>query len=252
MRKYASARRIMLFAAVSAVLVFFSISYANLDGTEHTVREGETLWGISRTYGVSVEKIRGANSQLIDTSLIRPGQRIFIPGARIIRETPTPQIRQILRQGWSDRWEYIVIHHSATEIGSARLFHQAHLSRRGFQRGLGYHFVIANGTDSTRDGQIQTYPGIRWQRQWDGAHTRGRTNSVGIGICLVGNFENSTPSRRQMDALIQLTTHLAYKYDIPLASIKGHKDFVNNTTKCPGRNFPWAEFRKALRERGIR
>lgn len=249
-RKYAPARRMLAVTVLSAVLIFLSSSDATLDGIVHRVRAGETLWGISRTYGVSVGKIREANKELKHTNLIRPGQRIFIPSADRIRavEPMTRQMREILRQGRSARWEYIVIHHSATATGSAKTF-DIHHRRRGF-RTLGYHFIVANGTDNTRDGEIET--GFRWERQWDGAHTKGNANRVGIGICLVGNFENSTPGRKQMDALIQLTTHLAYKYDIPLANIKGHKDFVSNTTKCPGRNFPWAEFRKALRERGIR
>jgi N-acetylmuramoyl-L-alanine amidase len=110
--------------------------------------------------------------------------------------------------------------------------------------------VVANGTDNTPDGKIET--GFRWKRQWEGAHTKGNMNRVGIGICLVGNFEKTTPTKKQMDSLVQLTTHLAYKFDIPLENIKGHKDFVNNTTKCPGKNFPWEDFYKALNGRGIR
>ncbi len=242
---------LLLFALL--LLVLFTGAHATIEGVYHTVRSGETLWGISNAYGVSVDRIREANRELARTNLIRPGQRIFIPSAEavLVVEHPTPQIQQILRQGWSNRWKYIIIHHSATDIGSAALFHRAHLAR-GFNRGLGYHFVIANGTDNTRSGQIQTSPGLRWRRQWDGAHTRGEMNRVGIGICLVGNFDKNTPGRSQMDSLVQLTTHLAYKYDIPLENIKGHKDCVNNTTRCPGENFPWDDFRKALRERGIR
>lgn len=249
-RECPAARITLAAAALLAALIFLSSSDATLDGIFHRVRGGETLWGISKAYGVSVEEIRGANRDLRNTNLIRPGQRIFIPSADRIHavEPMARQMRAILRQGRSNRWEYIVIHHSATASGSARLF-DIHHRRRGF-RTLGYHFVIANGTDNTSDGEIET--GFRWERQWDGAHTKGNTNRVGIGICLVGNFENCPPSSKQMDALIRLTTQLAYRYDIPLANIKGHKDFVNNTTKCPGRNFPWSEFRKALRERGIR
>ncbi len=239
-----------LFLAACSLLVFLSNSYATLDGVYHRVSEGETLWGISRTYGVSIDRIRESNKELARTNVIRPGQRIFIPNVdKIMSVEPlTRQMREILRQGWPDRWEYIIIHHSATSTGSARLFDRNH-RQRGF-RTLGYHFVIGNGTDNVRDGQIET--GFRWERQWDGAHTKGSMNRQGIGICLVGNFENSRPSARQMESLIQLTTHLAYKYNIPQQNILGHSDCVNNTTKCPGKNFPWTDFRRALRERGIR
>jgi LysM repeat protein len=43
----------------------------------HQVESGQTLWGISRTYGCDVEQIKEAN-RLAD-SLIRPGQKLEIP-----------------------------------------------------------------------------------------------------------------------------------------------------------------------------
>lgn len=41
----------------------------------YTIREGDTLWGISRTYGVRLQDIRALNSGLDDTAL-EIGQRI--------------------------------------------------------------------------------------------------------------------------------------------------------------------------------
>ena len=240
----------VFFLIILLLSIFLTISYATLDGIYHRVRAGDTLWGISRTYRVSIDEIRRANRELADTNVIKVGQRIFIPGAeRVLAIEPlSRQMREILRRGWSPRWDYIVVHHSATNAGNARVFERNHRAR-GY-RALGYHFVIGNGTYGTDDGEIEV--GFRWLRQWDGAHTKGNVNKVGIGICLVGNFEESAPSKKQMESLTRLTTHLAYRYDIPLENIKGHKDFVNNTTKCPGKNFPWDSFRKLLRERGIR
>ena len=58
---------------------------------------------------------------------------------------------------------------------------------------LGYHFVIGNGTH-TGDGQVEV--GSRWGKQKHGAHCKtpdNYYNDHGIGICLVGNFENSNP-----------------------------------------------------------
>ncbi|MFQ5589758.1 MAG: peptidoglycan-binding protein, partial [Phycisphaerae bacterium] len=55
----------------------------------------------------------------------------------------------------SPRWTTIVIHHSATETGGASLFDRFH-RKRGWD-GLGYHFVIGNGTD-TPDGLIEVGP----------------------------------------------------------------------------------------------
>jgi murein DD-endopeptidase MepM/ murein hydrolase activator NlpD len=48
------------------------------DGVYHSVRKGETLWRISRTYGVSIAEIAEAND-LTDFT-IKVGQRLFIPG----------------------------------------------------------------------------------------------------------------------------------------------------------------------------
>lgn len=43
----------------------------------HTVRKGDTLWGLSRKYGKSVASIKAANNLKSDT--IRVGQRLRIP-----------------------------------------------------------------------------------------------------------------------------------------------------------------------------
>lgn len=44
---------------------------------EHVVRSGETLWGIAREYGATVDSIQTANR--IDDQKIVPGQRLVIP-----------------------------------------------------------------------------------------------------------------------------------------------------------------------------
>jgi N-acetylmuramoyl-L-alanine amidase len=44
---------------------------------EHIVRPGETLAIIANTYGVTVPAIMHANR--LQTDLIQPGQRLFIP-----------------------------------------------------------------------------------------------------------------------------------------------------------------------------
>lgn len=45
----------------------------------HTVASGDTLWGLSRKYGVSVDAIRAANGMAADDNNIRLGQSINIP-----------------------------------------------------------------------------------------------------------------------------------------------------------------------------
>jgi LysM repeat protein len=46
-------------------------------GRSHTVQSGDTLWGLSKKYGVSVEALRTMNALTTDT--IKPGQTLKIP-----------------------------------------------------------------------------------------------------------------------------------------------------------------------------
>ncbi len=56
-------------------------------GREHRVRIGDTLSGIARQYGTSVDAILRANPGISNPNLIYPGQRIVIPGSGT---SPTP------------------------------------------------------------------------------------------------------------------------------------------------------------------
>jgi hypothetical protein len=138
-------------------------------------------------------------------------------------------------------WRYIVIHHSATESGNARLFDRAHRSR-GWDE-LGYHFVIDNGLGGP-DGMVEVGP--RWRSQKHGAHAKtadDRFNNFGIGICLVGNFETGRPTARQMQALGELVAFLQARYNIAPSHVVGHRD--TKPTACPGRHLPIAAVRQA-------
>ena len=118
-------------------------------------------------------------------------------------------------------WKAIVVHHSATPTGNMALFDKEH-KNKGWD-GVGYDFVIGNGSDSG-DGQIEVT--FRWRQQVTGAHCRVEpdnwANIDGIGICLVGNFNNTKPTKRQMDSLVKLTDFLQRRYRIPQSRIYGH------------------------------
>jgi N-acetyl-anhydromuramyl-L-alanine amidase AmpD len=148
-------------------------------------------------------------------------------------------------QATENHWRYIVLHHSATHNGSATQFDTFHREVRGWENGLGYHFVIGNGTDSG-DGEIEV--GKRWRNQLQGAHAgEPRYNRLGIGICLVGNFEEGgKPTRKQIKSLISIVHYLSERYDIPLSSVVLHKEV--HDTACPGRNFPYKKVMKGLRQ----
>src|SRR3989338_936651 len=58
-------------------------------GVYHKVVKGETLWRISKNYGVELEKIISANG-LSDAERIEVGQMIFIPSAAKPIESKVP------------------------------------------------------------------------------------------------------------------------------------------------------------------
>ncbi|MFP4053035.1 MAG: N-acetylmuramoyl-L-alanine amidase [Phycisphaerae bacterium] len=150
-----------------------------------------------------------------------------------VRQEPVESHPEWVHRGPANRWKYIVIHHSATDGGNAKVFDRAHRGR-GWDE-LGYHFVICNGNGGDC-GKVEV--GSRWRKQKWGAHTGGTPdneyNNVGIGICVVGSFQDSLPSRSQLNALRELVTWLAAKYDIPAQNVIGHQDAPNAATCCPG------------------
>ena len=140
----------------------------------------------------------------------------------------------------ANNWQWIVIHHSATATGGAAAFDKQHRGK-GWDE-LGYHFVVGNGTD-TRDGHVEVGP--RWPRQKWGAHAKtadNRFNDFGIGICLVGNFDNTQPTAEQMKSLSRLVAHLMRTYRIPADRVVGHGD-TGRPTECPGRMMNIAQVR---------
>ncbi len=140
-------------------------------------------------------------------------------------------------KGWQPaasarKWQWIVIHHSATSNGGAKAFDKMHRDK-GWDE-LGYHFVIGNGSE-TGDGVVEI--GTRWPKQKYGAHCKtpdNQYNDYGIGICLVGNFDDSRPTAAQMKSLAKLTGYLMKTYRIPANHVIGHGDA--KPTDCPGHN----------------
>ena len=212
-----------------------SMSRAIRSDVIHTVAPLETVWRISKMYDVSMQDIISAN-RLRSASRLEKGQRLVIPNAA--------PIRPIIPLYPSRKWTHIIIHHSATEAGNALAFDNSHY-RRGFTSGLGYHFVVNNGTSGKSNGQIEVSP--RWIKQKNGAHCKAnKMNIRGIGICLVGNFQKERLSSKQLDALVYLVDKVRRYYKIPLKNIVGHGNVYGAQTACPGKNFPWKEFRRRL------
>ncbi len=138
-------------------------------------------------------------------------------------------------------WKHIVIHHTASESGSVETINAAHLARKDKNgvawKGIGYHFLIGNGS-GMGDGEIE--PTFRWRQQMQGAHAGDEEyNQRGIGICLVGNFEDHRPSIAQLTAVKRLVGVMKSEYHIHGDHVVGHRSV--KSTACPGKLFPLSE-----------
>ena len=165
----------------------------------------------------------------------RPGARSApAPASRGYGDQPTAaEVRNWSVARLGSQWNYIVIHHSATDTGSAAAFDKEHRVVRRWE-GLGYDFVIGNGAGSP-DGAVEV--GYRWREQKRGAHAGNELMNIeGIGICLVGNFTKTRPSAAQMRSLSRLCNFLSNYCDIPRENYRLHGDV--RQTACPGPLFP--------------
>lgn len=135
-------------------------------------------------------------------------------------------------------WKFIVLHHSATEVGSVESIDAAHKQRKDADgnpwRGIGYHFVVGNGR-GMKDGEVSAT--FRWAEQCEGAHAGDlQYNTQGVGICLIGNFEMEPPTPAQLNSLQGLVVALRKGCQIDAKSVIRHTDI--KATACPGKRFP--------------
>jgi hypothetical protein len=147
-------------------------------------------------------------------------------------------------------WSKIVIHDSGFYFDDAEDIARRHMA--GGLQDIGYHFVIGNGNGSLADGQI--FVSNRWDLQLAGAHIASRTgadpfeadeiNRVAVGICLVGNGEQSTFTPSQTQALANLVTNLQSRLNIADGAVLLHSDLSD--VRSPGRFFPAAKFEAHL------
>jgi len=83
----------------------------------HTVADGETLWGISRRYDVTVDAVRAANE--MESEIIRPGQTLRIPRASSGLSSTTASSARTESRGESSSAGRAGSQRSASTSGSA-------------------------------------------------------------------------------------------------------------------------------------
>lgn len=147
------------------------------------------------------------------------------------------------RYWWREgRWRYIVIHHTASDIGNMEYYRKLHVEKRGWPD-IAYHFLINNGSFNTGVGQVEV--SSLWTTRDINYSTKvSYINYFGIAVAMVGNFENHPPARLQKEALILHVTRLAREYDIPPEKIIGHREIWK--TACPGKHLRLEEIRAAV------
>lgn len=141
---------------------------------------------------------------------------------------------------WSNRWHYIVIHHSAGNYGNIKFLQQIHRERQAGDPidAIPYHYIIGNG-NGMKMGEVAS----DWRQEnhlW-GAHVSGRNsdrNFRGIGVCMIGNYESNQVPEIQYQSLLTLCRKLMVQYDIPVNRISGHGLTPGEQTLCPGKHFP--------------
>lgn len=144
----------------------------------------------------------------------------------------------------SAKWKYIVIHHSSTQNGNAKIFDHYQREEKKIRDGLIYHFVIGNGSKSG-NGEIEV--GERWHKKMAGPHCLDpKMNEQSIGICLVGDFEKTKPTKTQINALVDLLKKLQKDFQIPKENIIGRNEVDKGKTDSPGKNFSITEIRAKL------
>ncbi|RMF59214.1 MAG: N-acetylmuramoyl-L-alanine amidase [Bacteroidetes bacterium] len=140
---------------------------------------------------------------------------------------------RLMRHPWKryrkrslDSIRQVVIHHSATHVGSPDAFARYHVQENGWP-GIGYHFVISQDGDIWQTNALDT-----------ASYHVPKYNRVSVGICLIGNFMEAKPNILQKAAAASAIAHvwqqLGRKVDV-----KGHRDF--NKPQCPGKNVDYEE-----------
>lgn len=214
----------------------------------YVVKEGDVLSRIARDHRVDVHTLVAYN-RLSTPDRLRIGDEIRIPvsgDAHSAPALPYELQRRLDRVGVrAGRWRYIVIHHSASRRGTIKGMDRFHREERHMENGLAYHFVIGNG-QGIPDGKVE--PGHRWTKQLQGGHMASAAlNNTCIGVCLVGNFDETKPTRRQMDSLQALCTYLTRRCRLDASRLKTHQQINTRPTRCPGRHFPLAAFLRDFR-----
>jgi len=233
-----------------ALLFGLLLAFAS-PGREQTyvVKSRDTLYDIAKRNGITVRQLADRN-RIARESQIYVGQRLVIPDSSAAAKpalTLSPSVQRAIAAApvVPQRWNFIVLHHSAMDEGTPKSLDRYHREVRHMENGLAYHFLIGNG-HGMGDGEIAV--GNRWKKQLDGGHLHSLAqNKVALGICLIGNFDKHPPSAKQMRSLEALVRALMARCKLDPGDVKTHQQINVVNTKCPGSKFPMRSFLASLK-----
>jgi LysM repeat protein len=235
---------------VLLTLLVFGLSSRAEDQT-YVVKRNDTLYAIAREFGISPAQLAARNGISRNTQ-VYVGQNLIVPVRSAPSAAPSAPKTDVSIQRAIDRapvspgrWKYIVIHHSGAGEGTLKSIDRYHREERHMENGLAYHFLIGNG-NGMGDGEIAA--GNRWRQQLDGGHLRSdQQNKIALGICLIGNFDNSKPTEKQLRSLETLVRALLTRCKLSASAVKTHQQINIVRTKCPGKRFPTRSFLATLK-----
>jgi len=238
------------------VCVFVSSAAAPASNGPYIVKRGDTIYSIARHYDIPPAELAERNG-LSRSFHLHVGQQLIIPGEPIAH-APAPPVRPAVRASLPyaikraialapvrpGRWQYIVVHHSGVDTGTVKGMDHYHRDVRHMENGLAYDFVIGNGS-GMGDGEVAV--SRRWTLQLDGGHLASEAqNKIALGICLVGNFDEHPPTRKEMESLRALVVALMARCNITPRAVKTHQQINIVHTRCPGTRFPTKSFLDSL------
>ena len=152
---------------------------------------------------------------------------------------------------WLNRWNYIVIHHSAGDYGNIEHLQDIHDQRQSKEpiHAISYHYIIGNG-NGMEDGRVES--DIRKKFNLWGVHVTKNNwdkNFRGLGICIIGNLDKKEMTSKQYESLLKLTLDLMEEYNIDFENIGFHGKLPGESTKCPGKFFPYDKLKKDIKDK---
>ncbi|MFO0826975.1 MAG: peptidoglycan recognition family protein [Phycisphaerales bacterium] len=128
----------------------------------------------------------------------------------------------IHHEGW-DPFTTNDFDETASRIEHVRIAHRN--AKGGGYADIGYHFVV------DREGRIWEGRSLKYQ----GAHVKNH-NEGNVGIMCLGNFEEQTPSAKQLAGLSKQVKTMMARYKVPVRRVYTHQEWAGAQTLCPGRS----------------